>query len=110
MTYHVSRHSQLALGSSLSGGRREGVSVGKTRRVRQGLMGGALIASCLLPWDSAAAESPSDAEKIERLERQGELLQKQLDRQNEMVRELQQEVARARKKSEKQGDRAGEEV
>ena len=97
MTYDASRHSQLALGSSLSGGRREGDSAGKTRRVRQGLMGGALIASCLLPWDSAAAESPSDAEKIERLERQGELLQKQLDRQNELIRGLQQEVARARK-------------
>jgi hypothetical protein len=101
MKYHVTRHSQLALGSRLSGGRRQGVSAGKAGLVRQGLIGGALVASCLLPWDSAAAESPSDAEKIERLERQGELLQKQLDRQNELIRGLQQEVARARKKSEK---------
>jgi uncharacterized protein YPO0396 len=62
-------------------------------------MGSALVASCLLTWDSAAAEQLSDAEKIERLERQGELLQKQLDRQNDLMRELQQEIARARKKS-----------
>jgi hypothetical protein len=36
-------------------------------------MGGALIASCLLTLDSVAAQSPSDSEKIERLERQAEL-------------------------------------
>ncbi|HWX32533.1 MAG TPA: hypothetical protein VNZ53_34520 [Steroidobacteraceae bacterium] len=43
----------------------------------------------------------SDAEKIERLERQAELLQKQLNRQNDLIRELQQGGTRARKKSEK---------
>jgi hypothetical protein len=101
MKYHVTRHSQLALGSRLSGGRREGVSAGKAGLVRQGLIGGALVASCLLPWDSAAAEQSSDADKIERLERQGELLQQQLNRQNELIRELQAEVSRTRKKSEK---------
>ena len=99
--FHFLGHSQLVPGSSLAGGRSEGVSAGKTRLVRQGLMGGALVASCLLPWDYAAAESPSDAEKIERLERQGELLQKQLDRQNELINALRQEVSRATKKSEK---------
>jgi hypothetical protein len=99
MTYHVTRHSHFALGSSLLCGRREGASAEKTGLVRRGLMGSALVASCLLTWDSAAAEQLSDAEKIERLERQGELLQKQLDRQNDLMRELQQEIARARKKS-----------
>ena len=69
--------------------------------VRQGLMGSALVASCLLTWDPVAAQSPSDAEKIERLERQSELLQKQMNRQNDLIRELQQEIMRSRKKSEK---------
>jgi hypothetical protein len=71
-------------------------------------MGGALVASCLLTWDSVAAQSPSDAEKIERLERQSEQLQKQLDRQNEqlnrqsdLIREMHEEIIRARKKTEK---------
>jgi hypothetical protein len=100
MTNHSLRHSQLAPGFSLPGGRGEGVSAGAAL-VRQGLMGGALVASCLLTWDSAAAEPPSDTEKIERLERQSELLQKQLDRQNELIRGLQQEIAQARKKPEK---------
>src|SRR6202035_3854512 len=40
-----------------------------------------------------------DAEKIERLERQSELFQKQMNRQNEIIRELQQQVTQARKKS-----------
>jgi hypothetical protein len=106
MTYHVSRQSLLALGSSFSAsslldGPRAVPSAGKTGMARRGLTGGALLASCLLTWDSVAAQSPSETEKIERLERQSELLQKQLNRQNDLIRELQQEVTRARKKSEK---------
>ena len=106
MTYHLSRQSLLALGSSFSAsslldGPRAVPSAGKTGMARRGLTGGALLASCLLTWDSVAAQSPSETEKIERLERQSELLQKQLNRQNDLIRELQQEVTRARKKSEK---------
>ena len=99
MTYQVARHSLLAHGSSLPGGRRQGVSAGKAGLVRQGLIGGALVASCLLSWDSAGAEQAPDADKIERLERQGELMQQQLNRKNELIRELQAEVSRTRKKS-----------
>src|SRR5579864_5715336 len=80
----------------------------KCRTARLGLMGGALAASWLLTWDSVAAQSPSEAEKLERLERQSQLLQQQLNRQNEqlnrqndLIRELQQQVSRAKKKSEK---------
>jgi hypothetical protein len=68
---------------------------------RQSLMGGALVAGCLLTWDSVAAQSLSDSEKIERLERQTELLREQLGRQNDLITALQQEVARTKKKSEK---------
>ena len=106
MTYHVSGQSLLALGSgfsasSLIDGPRTVPSAGKTGMARRGLAGGALLASCLLTWDSVAAQSPSETEKIERLERQTELLQKQLNSQNDLIRELQQEVARTKKKSEK---------
>jgi phosphate-selective porin OprO and OprP len=45
---------------------------------RHGLTGGALVTSVLLASDPTAAQSPSDADKIERLERQVDLLQKQL--------------------------------
>src|ERR1700738_3845108 len=45
---------------------------------RLGLTGGALLTSVLLASDPVAAQSPSDADKIERLERQVDLLQKQL--------------------------------
>ena len=68
---------------------------------RRSLMGSALVGACLLAFSPAAAEPLSDAEKIERLERQAELLQKQLNRQNDLIRELQQGGTRARKKSEK---------
>src|ERR1700722_17077068 len=106
MTYPVLRQSLLAFGSGfgasrLLGGARANLSAGKTGIARHRAMGGALVASCLLTWDSVAAQSPSDAEKIERLERQAELLQKQMNRQNDLIRELQQEVTRARKKPEK---------
>src|ERR1700733_6135078 len=106
MTYHVSGQSLLALGSgfsasSLSDRPRAVPSAGKTGMARRGLAGGALLASCLLTWHSVAAQSPSETEKIERLERQTELLQKQLNSQNDLIRELQQKVSRARKKSDK---------
>jgi hypothetical protein len=106
MTCAVLRRSLLALdsgfdASSLLGGAGAILSAGKTGIARPGAMGGALVASCLLTWDSVAAQSPSDAEKIERLERQSELLQKQMNRQNDLIRELQQQVARTKKKSEK---------
>jgi hypothetical protein len=106
MTYPVLRRSLLALGSgfgasSLLGGARAIASAGKTGIARHGAMGGALVASCLLTWDSVAAQSPSDSEKIERLERQTELLREQMSRQNDLITALQQEVTRARKKSEK---------
>ena len=48
-----------------------------TLHTRQSLMGGACV--CSLAFSPAAAEQPlSDSEEIERLERQTELLQKQL--------------------------------
>ena len=71
--------------------------------LRQGLRIPAFVASLLLTWNSVAAQSSSDTEKIERLERQTELLQKQLTRQNDLIGELQREVSRATKKSEKKG-------
>ena len=101
MTRNILRRLQRALGSTRPDSRRASASAEKARPLQQGLIGGTLVVSCLLPWNSAAAESPSDAEKIERLERQGELLQQQLDRQNELIKELRQEVSRATKKSEK---------
>ena len=87
--------------SSLLDGPRAFPSAGKTGMARWGLAGGALLATCLLTWDSVAAQSPSEAEKIERLERQTELLQKQLSRQNDLIMELRQEISRARNKPEK---------
>jgi hypothetical protein len=106
MTHPVLRRSLLALGSGLGasgllGGARAILSAGKTGIARHGAMGGALVASCLLTWDSVAAQSPSDSEKIERLERQTELLREQMSRQNDLIMTLQQEVARTKKKSEK---------
>jgi hypothetical protein len=104
MMHPVLRQPLLALGSafgasSLLGGARTILSTRKTGIARHGAIGGALVASCLLTWDSVAAQSPSDADKIERLERQTELLQKQLDRQNDLIRELQQGGTRAKTKS-----------
>jgi hypothetical protein len=111
MTYDVSQTSPLTLGfsaSSLLDGSRAVALVGNTSLVGRGLMGGALLASCLLTWDSVAAQSLSDSEKIERLERQTELLREQLTRQNEqlnrqddLIRELHQEITQAKKKGER---------
>jgi phosphate-selective porin OprO and OprP len=63
------------------------------------LVGGALLTTWLLTLGPSTAQSPSDAEKIERLERQTELLQKQLRHQNERIEALQQEIRRTRKKA-----------
>jgi hypothetical protein len=61
---------------------------------RQSLMGSALVGACSLAFSPAVAEPLSDSEKIERLERQTELLQKQL-------KALHSEIAQTKKKSEK---------
>ena len=73
---------------------------------RQALIGGALAASWLLTCNSVVAQPLSDAEKIERLEKQSELFQKQMERQNELIRQLQQEVSRAKKHSGKETELA----
>jgi hypothetical protein len=62
-----------------------------TLHTRQSLMGGACV--CSLAFSPAAAEQPlSDSEKIERLERQTELLQKQL-------KALKTEIAQTKKRA-----------
>jgi hypothetical protein len=63
-------------------------------RARQSLTGGALVGACFLAFSPAAAEPLSDSEKIERLERQTELLQKQL-------KALQSEIATTKKRAAK---------
>jgi hypothetical protein len=60
---------------------------------RLGLTGSALVTSVLLASDPVAAQSQSDADKIERLERQVNLLQKQLTA-------LQGEIRQTKKKTE----------
>ncbi len=59
-----------------------------------GLMCGALVGASFLALDPAAAQSVSDSEKIERLQRATEQLQKQL-------KTLQDEIAQTKKKTEK---------
>ena len=59
-----------------------------------GLMCSALVGASLLALEPAAAQSLSDSEKIERLQRQTEQLQKQL-------KALQEEIALTKKKTEK---------
>jgi septal ring factor EnvC (AmiA/AmiB activator) len=61
---------------------------------RQSLTGGVFIAACFLALSPAAAQALSDSEKIERLERQTELLQRQL-------KALQAEIAETKKKAPK---------
>jgi hypothetical protein len=72
---------------------------------RDGSPGIALIVGCfaggILAFSSAAADPLSDSEKIERLERQTELLREQLGRQNDLITTLQREVAQTKKKTEK---------
>jgi hypothetical protein len=80
---------------------------------RQKLMAcGAVLGAWLLVPGAAPAQSMSDAEKIQKLERQTELLQKQLQEQSELMRrqselmqrqlkEVKDELARARGKPEK---------
>src|SRR5258706_7786879 len=65
-----------------------------TMRARRSLTGGALVGACSLAFSPAAAEPLSDSEKIERLERQTEVLQKQL-------KALQSEIATTKKKAAK---------
>jgi hypothetical protein len=65
-----------------------------TLRARQSLVGSALVGACSLAFSPAAAEPLSDSEKIERLERQTGLLQKQL-------KALQAEIAQTKKKAAK---------
>src|SRR6266404_6455771 len=59
-----------------------------------GLMCGAFVGASFLALDPAAAQSVSDSEKIERLQRATEQLQKQL-------KTLQDEIAQTKKKTEK---------
>src|SRR6516225_7667364 len=59
-----------------------------------GLMCGALVGASFLALDPAAAQSVSDSEKIERLQRATEQLQKQL-------KTLQDEIAQTKKQTEK---------
>jgi len=78
---------------------------------KQQLMGGALATSWLLTLSPVAAQSPSDAEKIERLQRQAKQLQKQLHQQSDLMQKqieaLQEEIAQTRKKSaRKEADQA----
>jgi hypothetical protein len=82
-------------------------------KYRQKLMAcGAVLGAWLLVPGAAPAQSMSDAEKIQKLERQTELLQKQLQEQSELMRrqselmqrqlkEVKDELARARGKPEK---------
>jgi hypothetical protein len=65
-----------------------------TLRARQSLIGSALLGACSLAFSPAAAEPLSDSEKIGRLERQTELLQRQL-------KVLQAEIADTKKKAAK---------
>src|SRR3984957_11738611 len=70
-----------------------------TMRATQGLMGSALVGACCVAFSPAAAEPLSDSEKIERLERQTELLREQMSRQNDLITALKHEVAVTKKKS-----------
>src|SRR5215471_21300317 len=63
------------------------------------LLGSAVIAGWLLTTSPAASQPQSDAEKMERLERQVDLLQKQL-------KAVQDEIKATKKKTEKAGARA----
>src|ERR1700722_191062 len=72
-----------------------------TMRATQSLMGSAFVGACSLAFSPAVADPLSDSEKIERLERQTELMREQMSRQNDLITTLQQEVARTKKKAEK---------
>src|SRR5262249_61145370 len=64
------------------------------------LLGCAVVAGWLLTTSPAAAQGQSDAEKMDRLERQVELLQKQL-------KAVQDEIKATKKKNEKADAKAG---
>jgi hypothetical protein len=61
----------------------------------------ALLGVWLLVPASAAAQSMSESEKIQKLERQTELLQKQSELLQRQLKEVREELARTRKKTEK---------
>jgi hypothetical protein len=70
--------------------------------LRATLTGGAVLSACLLVLSPAAAQQPlSDSEKIDRLERLTEQLQNQVTRQNDLIRGLQQDASRTKRKSAK---------
>ena len=75
-------------------------------RATQSLMGSALVGACCVAFSPAAAEPLSDSEKIERLERQTELMREQMSRQNDLITTLQKEVARTKKPEKKQTELA----
>src|ERR1700722_17869997 len=77
-----------------------------TMRATQSLMGSALVGACSLAFSPAVAEPLSDSEKIERLERQTELMREQMSRQNDLITTLQKEVARTKKPEKKQTELA----
>jgi hypothetical protein len=62
---------------------------------------GAVLGAWLLMPAAAAAQSMSDSEKIQKLERQTELLQKQSELLQKQLKEVKEELARARQKPEK---------
>jgi hypothetical protein len=72
-----------------------------TMRATQSFVGSALIGACSLAFSPAVAEPLSDSEKIERLERQTELLREQMNRQSDLIAALKQAVSRTKTKSEK---------
>jgi hypothetical protein len=68
---------------------------------RQNLMvSAAVLGAWLLVPASAAAQSMSDSEKIQKLERQTELLQTQSELLQKQLKEVKEELARTRKKTE----------
>jgi hypothetical protein len=69
---------------------------------RRNLMGcSALLGAWLLVPATVAAQSISDSEKIQKLERQTELLQKQSELLQRQLKEVREELAHTRKKTEK---------
>jgi hypothetical protein len=62
---------------------------------------GAVLGAWLLMPTAAAAQTMSDSDKIQKLERQTELLQKQSELLQKQLKEVKEELARARQKPEK---------
>src|SRR3984893_14717487 len=72
----------------------------------QSFMGSAIVGACCVAFTPAVGEPLSDSEKIERLERQTELMREQMSRQNDLITTLQKEVARTKKPEKKQTELA----